>query len=148
MSDHDPSVASFTIPLGQLVTGGSGRDTLTGTTANDTLTGGAGRDTLTGGAGADHFVYSSLLDAGDLITDFERGIDHLTISALLTSVGYAGSKPVSDGYLGLTPGSGRAYVTFDADGSAGPGAARVLVELVGYTGTSAAELLDPVPGGL
>lgn len=150
ISDHDPSVASFLIPLGLTLTGTAGRDTLNGGAANDTLTGGAGRDSLRGGAGADRFVYTSVLDAGDVIADFELGIDRLAIGQLLASVGYAGGNAVADGYLGVSAGSGRAIVSFDADGSAGAGAARVLVELVGVAAadiTNPALLLDSLVAG-
>nr|WP_246312391.1 endonuclease/exonuclease/phosphatase family protein [Aquabacterium terrae] len=143
MSDHDPSVAAFTIALGQVINGTNGRDTRIGTAANDTIKGGGGRDLLTGGAGADGFVYTSLLDAGDVITDFQPGVDYLVIRALLTSVGYSGSDPVGAGYLGLTAGNGRSYVTFDADGAAGPGAARVLAELTGVAAFDPDLLLAP-----
>jgi uncharacterized protein len=141
ISDHDPAVARFEIFQAKMLSGTSARNTLVGGAGNDTLTGLQGRDTLTGGAGADKFVYTSVLDAGDQITDFQVGLDQLVISKLLSSVGYAGSNAVADGYLGLTAASGKTIVTFDADGSAGSGAARVLVELLGVTGLSAADVL-------
>jgi hypothetical protein len=52
------------------ITGGQGSDTLVGGNGADSLIGGQGRDVLTGGAGADAFVYYSLRDRGDRITDF------------------------------------------------------------------------------
>ena len=59
--------------------GGDGNDTLIGGVANDTLIGGAGNDTLiggfgtdrlTGGLGADGFLFRSLSEGIDVITDF------------------------------------------------------------------------------
>lgn len=132
ISDHDPVVARFNIVVpGQNLMGTSGSNVLVGGAGDDTLTGLQGRDRLTGGAGADRFVYQSVLDAGDIITDFAVGTDLLVVSQLLRSVGYTGSDPVGAGYLGVLASVGRTYVTFDADGTSGPGSARQLVELIG-----------------
>lgn len=76
--------------------GGSGNDIIIGNDANNILNGGAGddviyggggADTLTGGAGKDIFVYASASDSSykngyDTITDFQRGIDKIDLSAL------------------------------------------------------------------
>lgn len=64
-----------------------GRDTLTGTAGADFIQGGQGADTLNGGAGADTFVYTSLRDAGDTLTDFTVGTDKLDLSALFAGTG-------------------------------------------------------------
>ncbi len=147
VSDHDPVVAQFLVERDGLVIDGTpGRDTLNGGPGADTITGGAGRDTLSGGASGDRFVYRSLLDASDLITDFQIGSDRLVIDALLASVGYGGSTPVADGYLSINASATRTLVLFDADGSAGSGAPRALVELVGVSAPSADVLLDPSLG--
>jgi Ca2+-binding RTX toxin-like protein len=59
--------------------GGDGNDSLNGESGNDTLIGGGGadilnggfgNDTLTGGTGADKFVFNSLFQGFDIITDF------------------------------------------------------------------------------
>jgi Ca2+-binding RTX toxin-like protein len=50
--------------------GGLGNDTLIGGLGNDTLFGGLGNDTLIGGNGADRFVFNSLSEGIDIITDF------------------------------------------------------------------------------
>ncbi|QQG27072.1 M10 family metallopeptidase [Pectobacterium carotovorum] len=67
--------------------GGSGNDIIIGNSADNILQGGAGADTLTGGAGSDTFVYTKASDSSlklgyDTITDFERGIDKIDLSAL------------------------------------------------------------------
>jgi Ca2+-binding RTX toxin-like protein len=63
----------------ETVVGGGGADMLIGTSVtnqlsgnegNDTLIGGAGDDLLTGGAGEDVFVFTSLGEGTDTITDF------------------------------------------------------------------------------
>jgi endonuclease/exonuclease/phosphatase family metal-dependent hydrolase len=148
VSDHDPVVARFLVERdGATIDGTPGRDALVGTAGADVITGRGGRDTLTGGGSGDRFVYTSLLDASDVITDFELGRDRLVIDALLGSVGYTGSTPVADGYLSITTTGGHTQVLFDADGSAGGGAARALVELTGVTAPSAGVLLDPTAFG-
>lgn len=53
-----------------ILTGSTGNDTLSGGAGNDILTGGNGSDILTGGAGADKFVFNSLAERNDIITDF------------------------------------------------------------------------------
>jgi Ca2+-binding RTX toxin-like protein len=68
---------------------GGGNDQLDGGDGNDVLEGGTGADTLTGGAGADIFVFGAL-DArarlpvydtqGDVVTDFQDGVDRLDLS--------------------------------------------------------------------
>ena len=133
LSDHDPSVARFAIAAPMVLTGTAGIDALTGGAGKDTLTGLGGRDVLTGGAEADRFVYTKVLDAGDRIMDFQPGIDRLDVAQLLTSFGYHGSDPITDGTLSLAVQSGRTYALYDVDGSAGSGAPRSLVELVGVS---------------
>jgi len=142
LSDHDPAVAAFTIFEPKVLVGSAGRNTLAGGPGDDTLTGLGGRDTLVGGPGADRFVYTSVLDFGDLIPDFTVGEDLLLVDALLARVGYAGSDPVGDGYFGVTPGPGRSIVTFDLDGTAGPALPRAMVELIGVSNVAVDLLLD------
>lgn len=82
--------------------GGDGNDSLTaiggvdvttsllGGAGSDTLSAGAGRDTLTGGSDADLFVLSALEITNQdrtFITDFERNVDHLSVSQSKVSVG-------------------------------------------------------------
>jgi Ca2+-binding RTX toxin-like protein len=82
--------------------GGGDRDLLRGGLGNDYLDGGTGTDTMTGGAGADVFAFGRLhaqaklpvLDKGDVITDFQDGVDRLD----LTGFARIFNKPVE--YLG------------------------------------------------
>ncbi|MBK1661658.1 calcium-binding protein [Paracraurococcus ruber] len=70
--------------------GGGGYDVLMGGDGDDLLEGGVGADTLTGGGGADVFAFGAL-DArarmpvydtqGDVVTDFQDGLDRLDLSA-------------------------------------------------------------------
>jgi 5'-nucleotidase len=113
-------------------TGTAGRDTLVGTTGDDIIIGGAGPDTLTGGAGGDKFVYNSLRDAGDIITDFTPYADTIDLAALLNSIGIAPMDAVANGHIVIKDVTGGASLQIDTDG-AGPALARPLVTLKGLT---------------
>ena len=52
------------------LSGGGGADSLSGGNDNNGLFGGEGTDALTGGLGNDAFAWSSILEFGDLVTDF------------------------------------------------------------------------------
>jgi CSLREA domain-containing protein len=82
-----------------ILIGGAGSDTLTGGAGNDILVGGAGSDTLTGGAGNDQFIYQTLNDTSDTITDFNQSEDKLVLTDLFKSRGYGSTNPISDGNL-------------------------------------------------
>jgi VCBS repeat-containing protein len=58
--------------------GEDGNDTLLGHSGDDTLDGGEGEDSLTGGSGNDNFVYASMGNGVDSISDFADG-DRITI---------------------------------------------------------------------
>jgi Ca2+-binding RTX toxin-like protein len=71
--------------------GGGGADLLWGGAGDDVLEGGVGADTLTGGAGANRFVFGALdsrarlatFDTrGDVVADFQDGVDKLDFSHL------------------------------------------------------------------
>lgn len=59
--------------------GGKGDDRLDGGRGDDVLRGGMGEDILTGGAGADQFIFRAAHEGVDTITDFELGIDTLSL---------------------------------------------------------------------
>lgn len=130
-SDHDPVVIGLS--LLKNLTGTSGRDTIVGTGGDDVITGGEQSDTLTGGAGRDAFVYNSIRDGLDTITDFTPGTDRLDLSNLLTSIGITASQALSQGYIRLVNTSAGVQVQVDVDGSAGSVLPRGLVLLKGVT---------------
>jgi 5'-nucleotidase len=117
---------------GVVKNGTAGRDVIVGTAGDDIINGGIGADTLTGGAGGDTFVYASLRDAGDVITDFTPYADRLDLSALLASIGVAPANAIAGGYVRVVDVSGGASVQIDTDGN-GPLPARPLVTLKGLT---------------
>jgi Ca2+-binding RTX toxin-like protein len=126
-SDHDPVVIGLN--LTKTISGTAGRDTLVGTAGDDVVVGGIGADTLTGNAGADVFVFNSMRDAIDTINDFTPATDRIQLTALLQSLGYAGSNPFTDGYARLVIIAGNVTLQIDADGLAGTSPFRTLALL-------------------
>lgn len=128
-SDHDPVIVG--VQLVKTISGSSQRDTLVGTVGDDVITGGVGADTLTGLAGRDTFVYQSMRDATDTITDFTPGEDQLDIVELLQSIGYTGNQPFADGVARWVSVTGGVQLQIDTDGTAGAATAKPLVTLKG-----------------
>jgi len=95
----------------------SGRDSLDdifGNGGDDLLTGGNGSDFLTGGSGSDRFIYLSPNEGGDMITDFEVGIDKITLVANGFGGGLeAGSLPANRFTLGTSATTGQQRIIFD-----------------------------------
>ena len=128
---------------GQTFNGNAARNTLIGTAGDDTLTGGGGADLLTGGAGGDTFVYTSMRDAGDTITDFTPYADRIQLSGLLASLGCgAGCDAVADGYVRAVDVIGGISLQIDADGAYGPAVFRPLATLKGLTAQQFAPARD------
>lgn len=128
-SDHDPMVMGLSLVKNLM--GTAGRDTIVGTPGDDVIEGGAGADTLTGNGGRNQFVYSSMLDAGDVITDFTPGMDTLVLTKLLASVGVASADPLASGHVTCTASAAGAVIGIDTDGAAGPVKTKPLLQLKG-----------------
>ncbi|NER07437.1 MAG: hypothetical protein F6K17_35160, partial [Okeania sp. SIO3C4] len=118
---------------GEEIEGTRRRDTLTGTDGDDTITGFQGRDILTGGEGSDRFVYDSLLDAGDRITDFEPGSDQIILTELLDRIGYEGDNAIADDYIKFASRGGTTMISIDSDGPDGSGRPRTFIALEGVS---------------
>jgi 5'-nucleotidase / UDP-sugar diphosphatase len=99
--------------------GSSGRDALIGTNGDDVIYGGIGADTLTGGPGADKFVFRSLREAGDVITDFTPYADKLDLSMLMTSLGISPVDEFAGETIVVKDVIGGVQVQIDTDGEAG-----------------------------
>lgn len=99
--------------------GGRGADTLSGGEGNDRLWGEQGRDVLTGGSGRDSFVFRTVADLGDVITDYQDNWDRIEVGQLLRSVGYTGTSPFTSGHLvqRIDAVSGNLQLVLDTDGS-------------------------------
>ena len=66
---------------GETLVGTDGADTLVGTNSDDLIDGLVGDDIYTGGAGVDQFVFA-IAQGVDTITDFELGIDQISLGGL------------------------------------------------------------------
>jgi Ca2+-binding RTX toxin-like protein len=119
--------ASLSINLGSIISqdivitsndflGNSRNNIIVGTDGNDSITGLKGRDTLTGGLGSDTFIYTSPVDAGDWLTDFEVGVDKIDLSQVLMRIGYTGTDPLADQYVQIVSHSLGSTLKIDPDG--------------------------------
>ena len=84
-----------------IIDGGMGDDTLNGGAGADILIGGGGDDLMTGGEGADLFVIDAAdfeTSTGDIITDFEVGLDRLELS------GFTGMPDAESLNINIAPG--------------------------------------------
>jgi hypothetical protein len=70
-------------------------------------------------SGQDQFVFSDWSNQGKTIVNFSPSQDQLVFSNLFTSLGYAGSDPVTDGYLQFLQLGADTLVQVDVDGQAG-----------------------------
>jgi Ca2+-binding RTX toxin-like protein len=101
-SNFNDHLSAFISSPGSALFGGSGADTLNGGSGADTLDGGLGNDRLTGGSGNDSFVFNTVAETGitatasDVITDFVRGQDKISLSAIDA---FAGSVNVNDTFV-------------------------------------------------
>ena len=130
-SDHDPVLVGLN--LYKTFTGTASRDVITGTPGDDILIGGVGADLLTGGGGNNLFVYTSLRDAGDTLTDFSPGKDRIDLSGLLASIGASPADAYARGVVKLVAAGADTWLQIDTDGSAGPALARTLAVLRGVS---------------
>jgi predicted extracellular nuclease len=129
-SDHDPVLIGLN--LLKQIGGTAGRDTIIGTPGDDVITGGIGADTLTGGAGADQFVFTSLRDGVDTITDFQPGVDRIVLTQVLQSLGIPSTAPIANGYVTCSPSGTNAVIGIDPDAT-GSAVSRPLVLLKNQT---------------
>jgi Ca2+-binding RTX toxin-like protein len=151
--------------------GGSGNDTLFGQAGTDTLTGGDGddlliggqdADSLIGGLGSDTYIYNTLSDGRDSISDFDKnapglGGDKLDISAVLDLSGNTWTdgdtlaNAIAGGYVTFTKeaGTGGVQVNVDIDGNAGGAFASVaLAVLTNVPFTTAGQAQTDLTGNI
>ena len=101
--------------------GGLGADILKGGAGDDVIRGGEGADTLTGGAGVDQFIFESVGEGIDTITDFRvsgASQDQLVLSAqmFVTDPGDDAFDLIGSGFLRAVAGGGSTQVQVDIDG--------------------------------
>ncbi|RCJ42063.1 hypothetical protein A6770_35235 [Nostoc minutum NIES-26] len=121
-----------------VINGSGSRDPLTGTDGSDRITGGVGSKTITGGAGYDEFVYTSIKEVGQRISDFTVGEDKIVLTQLLDSLvdgGYNGNDAISDGYVRLVQGStaNSTILQIDRDRTFGNAVFRPFIQLDNVT---------------
>lgn len=89
--------SGYTGPSGIVLQGNAGNSWLRGGAGDDTLRGGPGQDTLTGGGGADVFVFTPVdvrtyvSGATDLVTDFQTGVDRISLRHIDANTSTAGN---------------------------------------------------------
>ena len=98
--------------------GGSGNDIINGGSGNDLIAGGNGKDVMTGGAGADTFVYKSLSNRKDRITDFEVGQDKIDVSIIFDDSNYASNNAFGE-YIQVVSSGADTRVRIDLLGNNG-----------------------------
>jgi Ca2+-binding RTX toxin-like protein len=116
--------------------GNLGDDALYGNLGDDTLHGGAGSDALAGGDGADVFRLNAPAEGGDVITDFQAGVDRIAVlspnfgtltAGALSAANFALNSPTdADDLFVFNTATG--VLSFDADGS-GAGVAVTIATL-------------------
>lgn len=72
-----------------IITGNSGNNVISGLDGADMLEGGKGNDNLSGGTGIDTFLFHKG-DGKDVITDFENGMDHISLFDLPGATSFSG----------------------------------------------------------
>jgi hypothetical protein len=106
-------VASFGEEQPHILLGGPSDDLLGGGHADDYLHGGDGADTLAGGAGADVFLYTSLPDGEDSITDFHPAEgDVIDLTGVLE-----GSSTLLTDYVRVSRSGADALLEISPDGT-------------------------------
>lgn len=101
--------------------GGAGDDVLKGGAGNDVIKGGTGSDTMTGGAGLDHFVFDSVSDGIDTITDFKisgASEDRIVLSASMFEdfTGDDAFDLIGSGFLRAVVNGNSTEMQIDVDG--------------------------------
>ena len=132
-SDAEAQSLTSTLPLllpdsNDTILGTSSEDVLVGTDRGDFIAGLGGNDKLTGNGGKDLFVYDSLADGTDTITDFEVGSDEIVLTTLLARFDITSSDPLADGFIVVTENEQGSLISIDTDGS-GTSQAEPLVSL-------------------
>ncbi|MCB1591325.1 MAG: VWA domain-containing protein [Alphaproteobacteria bacterium] len=116
-----------------VIDGGAGNDLIFGQEGDDVLTGGMGDDVLSGGSGADTFVFNSVDEGVDQITDFDTTEgDVIDLTAILA--GFDPSSDLISDYIIKTEVAGDTHLAVDLTGSGGAGGSIALAVLTGVTG--------------
>ncbi|WP_341525056.1 choice-of-anchor Q domain-containing protein [Nostoc sp. UHCC 0302] len=132
-------IGAYEAVVANVINGTAARETIYGTAGNDIITGHQGRDIISGGKGADTFVYESICDMGDTITDFQVGIDKIELRQVFQSLNLNKlnfASALSLGYLRFQAQGNNTQVWIDPDGSSGKGRAVKFLNLNNVTPSS------------
>lgn len=94
--------------------GGAGNDRLIGGAGNDIIDGGIGVDILTGNTGIDVFVFNRVADGVDIVTDFTRTADVLSLANAVK--GFDGTAAAAAGFVAFTVSGRDTILRLDANG--------------------------------
>ena len=120
------------------LTGDSGNDKLAGNDGDDLLTGGLGNDLLLGGVGKDAFIFNSVLEGIDTITDFSQ-LEKDTIQIVSSGFGGRLAKgPITSSQFVLGTSSvsadsrfiydqSKGSLSFDSDGTGADPATQIAI---------------------
>lgn len=99
--------------------GQAGNDRLIGGAGTDILAGGAGTDTLSGGSSKDMFVFRSLAEGIDTITDFDGAIDVIDVRSIFAQSNFAGATLLArfQQFAQFVQVGANTELRIDADGS-------------------------------
>lgn len=111
--------------------GGSGNDVLNGAGGSDVLYAGVGNDVLTGGSGADRFIFDSTVTSKDTISDFNKTLDVLDFSLLITNFDPL-TQLIAD-FIQIADSGSNSVVSVDLDGG---GAAYTWVQVATLNGVT------------
>ncbi|WP_162003423.1 M10 family metallopeptidase C-terminal domain-containing protein [Microvirga tunisiensis] len=131
------------------LTGNAGSNVIDGGRLNDVINGKGGKDVLTVGADKDTFVFDTAKEAnGDVITDFENGLDRINLSHIDADVNADGQQSFT--FIGTerfhnVPGELHVYHvkddTYLSGDTNGDGRAEFAVNMLGYLKLSGADLI-------
>ncbi|MHC2620518.1 subtilisin-like proprotein convertase family protein [Bradyrhizobium huanghuaihaiense] len=123
---------------------GDGNDTIIANDFGDTIQAGRGNNTIVTGKGADvlyaaqagsidTFVFNALSGTTDTIRNWVSGNNSINVGQLLSSLGYSGSNPITDGWLSfISDAKGGTNIVVDAHNGAAP---QSVVDIVGIAPT-------------
>jgi Ca2+-binding RTX toxin-like protein len=111
--------------------GGEGADSLNGGVGSDALIGGAGIDSIDVSLGNDRLFYTSVVDAGDIVTAFDGAVaggqDQVNLDRLFDSLAVAAKDRAER--VGVFDNGDSVDIRVDADGDTGNGYELLVVTL-------------------
>ncbi len=98
------------------ITGAKGGGIVEGTANPDNISGAVGRNIISGSDSSDRFVYTSLRQSGDILTDFTVGEDKIVLTELLNNFDALGDNPITDSFVLFGSRGNDSILSIDRDG--------------------------------